>query len=138
MTIKKERVRDMYLNTTTIYAIRTLYSLAECQGEKTSGRIATEMDIPKQYLIKVTHKLCEHGLVQVRRGVQGGFRLAKDPEEISLWDVICIFEKEKVQAILPGEQSQFGEQIMKEMTKQMRDEYSNTTIASLIPHEMLA
>jgi len=50
--------------------------------------IAREMRIPKTFLAKITQKLVKANLLISFRGVKGGFRLARKPEEISILDVI--------------------------------------------------
>jgi Rrf2 family protein len=50
--------------------------------------IAREMATPKSFLAKILQKLVKAGVVQSFRGVKGGFRLNRAPEDISLLDVI--------------------------------------------------
>ena len=76
------------------YAIRSLIHLA-CEGRKgpvLSATIAKEESLPAPYLIKVLGILTTHGMVKAVRGRGGGFTLAKDPAEISLYDIFVLFE----------------------------------------------
>ena len=54
--------------------------------------IATELGLPPQFLSKVLQRLAEIGIVSSRRGRKGGFRLGKAADEISLLDVVEVFE----------------------------------------------
>jgi len=51
-----------------------------------------ETDIPRDYLYKLVPALSEPGLVSVRRGKHGGLQLRRDPETISIFDVLCAVE----------------------------------------------
>ena len=82
----------MQLNITTDYAIRTVLFLAIKGTHVPSNEIATNMGIPSHYILKITTKLTEGGLLQRLRGIKGGFALAKKPEDITLYDIINLFE----------------------------------------------
>ena len=72
------------------YGLRAMYRLGQSSSENSSliSDIADEMDIPAQFLHKVMPRLVKAGLVRSRRGARGGYKLAKEPAEISLLDVI--------------------------------------------------
>ena len=53
-----------------------------------AARIAHEIGAPQNYLGKLLKSLAEEGLVQSQKGLGGGFRLARDPQAISLLDVV--------------------------------------------------
>ena len=50
--------------------------------------IAAHYSIPKDFLAKVLQKLARGGLVRSFRGTQGGYCLARKPDEITLVDVL--------------------------------------------------
>jgi len=56
-----------------------------------SHTIADEMQIPKNFLSKILHRLVRAGIIQSLRGTHGGFRLAKSPKKIKLREVIDLF-----------------------------------------------
>lgn len=79
----------MQITRETDYAIRCVYCLAKRAGEVLMiEEIAGEMEISKSFLAKILQKLAREKLVDSYRGVKGGFRLARDPAEISLYDVV--------------------------------------------------
>jgi Rrf2 family protein len=53
-----------------------------------AARIAKEIGAPQNYLGKLLKVLAEEGLVESQKGLGGGFRLVRDPKEISLLDVV--------------------------------------------------
>lgn len=54
--------------------------------------VAERQGISKKYLEQVVAPLSAAGLLTVTRGNKGGFQLAKDPESISLADVVTASE----------------------------------------------
>lgn len=54
--------------------------------------IASEQDMPYQFLRGVLQEMIRHHLIVSKEGVQGGFMLAKDPDEIGVRQLIEIFQ----------------------------------------------
>ena len=50
--------------------------------------ISRQQNIPKRFLEQILNDLKSAGVVESKRGVAGGYRLARPPEEISLATVI--------------------------------------------------
>lgn len=66
-----------------------MYIAARPAGQLAYRRdIAAHYNIPKEFLAKVLQKLTRHGLIDSFRGMQGGYRLARAIDVISLADVI--------------------------------------------------
>lgn len=82
----------MQLNITTDYAVRIILYLGITQRITTSAEIAKEMSIPANYVPNIVKKLRDNGLVNATFGPMGGYRLAKEPQEISLLEIITIME----------------------------------------------
>jgi Rrf2 family protein len=74
----------------TDYAIRAVLELAAVSGETPlkGERIATAQGIPLRFLENILMQLRHAGLVESRRGADGGYRLARAPEAVTLADVI--------------------------------------------------
>ncbi len=49
--------------------------------------LAEYHEVPAAYLAKHLQALSKAGIVTATRGAQGGYRLARAPSEISLWDI---------------------------------------------------
>ncbi len=84
----------MQLTRQSEYAIRTLLELSKySDGEFIQSRaIAIQQDLPVQFLNKTVQILARTGLVETRRGMQGGIRLAVKPETITIADVVVAIE----------------------------------------------
>lgn len=77
------------LSQTTEYALRAMSILAMHPDQLVSTvAIAQRAHIPANYLAKVLQQLTSQGLLKGRRGVGGGYKLAKDASAITLLDII--------------------------------------------------
>ena len=70
------------------YSLRTLMYLALSKQLCTIDEVAQAYDIPKNHLIKVVNQLASLGYVESIRGKGGGIRLAHEPEDINIGDLI--------------------------------------------------
>lgn len=72
------------------YAVRAAVELATAEpGALVKAEaIARAQDIPRKFLDNILQGLRQGGLIESRRGPEGGHRLAKPAEEITLADVI--------------------------------------------------
>src|SRR5437773_4494890 len=72
------------------YALRALVVLGLNHGESVVRiqTISSQQNIPKRFLEQILNDLKSAGVVESRRGVAGGYRLARPPEDISLASVI--------------------------------------------------
>ena len=80
----------MQITQTADYAVRTVVYLAlhPDEGPIAAAVIAKEMTIPVDYISKVVQALSRAGLVESVPGRNGGARLARNPENLSMLEVI--------------------------------------------------
>jgi Rrf2 family protein len=75
------------------YAVRAMCELAARGGGPVRGEaLAKSQDIPHSFLENILHELKRAGLVATQRGVDGGYRLAKPADTISVADIIRAVE----------------------------------------------
>ena len=76
------------------YAVRAAVELAAATDEKPikAERIATAQDIPLNFLENILGELRHAGIVRSHRGAEGGFRLAKPADQVTVADVIRAVE----------------------------------------------
>ena len=74
----------------TQYALRALICLTvkRREGVVSGGEIAAFGGIPRKYVEQVMRDLRQAGLVRSQRGKLGGYLLARDPDAISVLDVL--------------------------------------------------
>ena len=72
------------------YALRAVVWLAQHQSEGAVGNqvIAEGTAVPTSYLSKVLQQLAREGIVESKRGVGGGFQLTRDPDELTVLEVV--------------------------------------------------
>jgi Rrf2 family protein len=79
---------------TGLHAVRALAALARLPAGAHAGAaaLAGEIGAPANYLGKLLQTLAREGVVKSQKGLGGGFRLARDPRDISLFEVVEPFE----------------------------------------------
>ena len=87
----------MQISAKTEYACVAILELASAYtgGDPLQVRkIAAANHIPSGFLVQILLQLKSAGLVVSTRGAAGGYRLARPPREVSVWDVISVVEGE--------------------------------------------
>ena len=76
------------------YAVRALAELARTgtAGPVPIGEIARRRDIPVQFLEGLFATLRRAGILQSQRGVKGGYSFARQPEDVTVLDVVEALE----------------------------------------------
>lgn len=57
-----------------------------------AGEIAAKYSISEHHVAKVLQQLARARFVRSIRGIRGGFQIARDPKEVTMFDVVEIFE----------------------------------------------
>ena len=88
----------MKLSTKSRYGLRAIFDMAYHSGNMPSQikDISRRQAISPRYLEQIFQDLKKAGLLQSRRGPQGGYYLAKKPEEITVKHVVLAAEGEMV------------------------------------------
>ncbi len=79
---------------TGVHALAALAELAKLPhgGYVGAAELAERIDAPRNYLGKLLKSLSQEGILESQKGKGGGFRLARAPEAISLYEVIETIE----------------------------------------------
>jgi Rrf2 family protein len=104
--------------------------------------ISTQQNIPKRFLEQILNDLKSAGIVESRRGVAGGYRLRKAPEEISLAEVVrhiegplapvsCVSERFYERCSCPDEARCGIRSVMKEVRDAIAKILEGVTVAQL-------
>ncbi|MDH5588520.1 MAG: Rrf2 family transcriptional regulator [Gemmatimonadota bacterium] len=93
------------LSRTGLYALQAvLYLVRQSNGDAVAAAtMAADLGVPPNYLAKVLNRMARSGMLTSTRGAHGGFRLASDPGELSVEDVVGEFEE-----LLPLEKCLLG------------------------------
>jgi Rrf2 family protein len=78
----------MHIPAKVDYAMRALLELAERGQATTAEDLGRAQEIPVKFLAAILSDLRRAGLVRSRRGVDGGYRLARTPAQITVAEVM--------------------------------------------------
>lgn len=80
----------MRLSTTDIYVLKALGYLGAQDRERFVGseEISKGVGVNRTYLVRLLAALSGHGLVESKKGVGGGYRLPRPPQDIGLLEVM--------------------------------------------------
>lgn len=126
------------------YALRALLVLGLHYGDKVVRiqTISIEQNIPKRFLEQILNDLKSAGLVQSKRGITGGYRLARPPEQITLAAVVrhiegalapvsCVSERFYEKCSCPDEARCAIRSVMKEIREAIVKIAERVTVAEL-------
>ena len=85
----------MLISTKGRYASRMLVDIAMHQGEDgyiSMKDVAARQQISKKYMEAFTAPLTSAGILGIRRGKTGGYRLLVPPAKITLWRLVSLIE----------------------------------------------
>lgn len=90
----------MNITAKTRFGLKALMDIAYHHrvGPVQRRHIALRQGIPTDYMDQILMRLRSSGLIQSLRGREGGYHLALEPEEISVWDVAVSVEDEPYSA----------------------------------------
>lgn len=87
-THRKGQNQRMHIPAKADYGVRALLALADAGEPQTAEALAQEQGLPARFLGAILNDLRRAGLVVSQRGSDGGYRLARPAEEITIADVI--------------------------------------------------
>lgn len=87
----------MELPQTVEWALHCCWLLAQAPDDEalTTRRLAEFYGLPEPYLAKVLKALTSANLLTARSGSRGGYRLARDPEQISALDIVIAVDGQR-------------------------------------------
>ena len=126
------------------YALRALIVLGQnySDGVVRIQEIAEQQNIPRRFLEQILNDLKSGGFVESRRGIDGGYRLAKQPHQIPLSHVIrhidgalapihCASEKYYKPCTCPNVAQCAIRSVMKQVRNSIVDILDAVTVAEL-------
>jgi Rrf2 family protein len=85
----------LMLSSKAKYALRALLRLVENTSAGSwiqTGEVAEQERVPRKFLEAIFVQLRDQGIIESRRGAQGGYRLVRNPASVSVADVIRILD----------------------------------------------
>ena len=127
----------MSLSARSQYAVLAMLQRAQehAAGEPVQvRRIAERHGIPSTFLVQILHELRRAGLVTSTRGASGGYRLNRPPAEITLADVVDVFEVVEGPAACAAADSPWGPALVDvccELARARRERLQSLTLTEL-------
>lgn len=122
------------------YAIRIVIYLAKNYGKTlTATTISEKTNVPKSFLPRIVSTLSNRKIVITEKGKKGGVRLARPPEEITIYEVIEAIDGVPTMNIcIDRDDACFYtdfckmHQLWKELQSHIEEKLKNTTVADVI------
>ena len=130
----------MKLSLKVEYACRVLAQLSRTYGNQKFSHIdelAQQEEIPANYLVQILNELRNGGLINSRRGKQGGYSLAKPPSEVTLYEIVTAIDGELL-GINLGDTGYSGarvEQVWREVVESLKEKTMSYSLESFLPEE---
>src|SRR5688572_25791915 len=83
---------DVRISAKADYAVRAAVELATVDGPVKGEHISQSQEIPLKFLENILIEMRHAGLVRSQRGREGGYWLARSPDEITIADVVRAVE----------------------------------------------
>lgn len=118
------------------YACRVLAQLSRSYGTTRMPHIddlASAEDVPANYLVQILNELRSAGLIESRRGKQGGYLLARPAEEISVADIFRAIDGELLECSREcgGQSGKAVQQIFDTITAEFDQSASARTVKDI-------
>lgn len=134
----------MKLSVKVNYACRVLAQIARLHGTGELAHVETLAQseaVPANYLAQILSELRDGGLITSRRGKQGGYALARPPEEITLLEIVKLVEGELLDSNddAKGQSSRRMSQVWEDVRKTLEAKLGSYTldkICAKTPEEM--
>ena len=118
------------------YSLRVLAQLAKQHAPGHFVRVedlAKIEAVPQNYLVQLLNELREGGLVDSKRGKTGGYRLARNPGDISVHDVLAVIDPAiaKTKVTAKGASGPQVAGLWREISRRLDGSLSDLTLAHL-------
>jgi Rrf2 family protein len=116
------------------YALRALVSMAkQPTGLHTIPKISSDAGIPPKFLEQILLSLRQGGLLESRRGANGGYLFQRPPRSIALAEVVQIVEgKEDSPLSNPGSADNPVDIFLHQIEKDVAGRLRQTTVEDLL------
>lgn len=134
----------MFLSAKAEYACLALLELAVRHGQPKPiplSEVADKHNLKKAFLVQILLQLKGAGLVTSTRGATGGYHLTRDPDEITLWDILSVIDRHDApddRDITPSELTRSLDSVWRSIADAREGILRGTTLAELLPDESTA
>ncbi len=127
------------LNKQTFAAIEVCVCIARLQHQLScsTGQLSRQLGLSVSYLELILKQLKAHDIVCSFRGPGGGYKILGAADQISMWDIACIFETDAETAPTISDRTLVRcEQGLQQVVEATLRQYSLTDFAHVTPNTM--
>jgi Rrf2 family protein len=135
----------MRVSTKSDYALRALIEITKRGDLVSAEQVGASQDIPHGFLQSILADLRRAGLVSSQRGQSGGWRLATEPADISIADVIRAVDGPllsvygvRPESVTYNDSAQILQTVWVAARSSLREVFETVTIAALAAGELPA
>ena len=134
----------MRLSTKSRYGLRALFDMAYNSGTLPVQikDISRRQEISPRYLEQIFQSLKRAGILKSKRGPQGGYYLARKPEEITVREILeaaegdtllvdCLHEKKSGKNVCPFDAGCVTQTVWQEATAKLNEFFTEMTLKTL-------
>lgn len=120
------------------YALLALIYINDKEKPQDVETMATELEISRSFLAKILQILAKDGLLKSYKGANGGFLLAKKPEDYTLKEIIDSAEKRQVsifecsQGVCPTNKKCYILPVLKDLQVKLDKHLNSVSLADII------
>ena len=127
----------MLLSEKLLHATEAVLYIAYHHEKKHASRsVEQELSLPLRYLEPIFQRLVRHQLLQSTRGPGGGYSLAKEPDHITLADIVLALQEDGKLRARYAPSHPLGMYVLEELretlSKQMITQLETVTVLDLI------
>ncbi|HVU72554.1 MAG TPA: Rrf2 family transcriptional regulator [Mycobacteriales bacterium] len=115
------------------YAMLALVRLAQAPGQRaTVAALASAHDLPAPFLLTIMGQLRAAGIVASERGRHGGYVLARDPDSITLIEILDLLETAADRPVPGADRRPAQRALISAVDASVRTSLQQITVASLV------
>lgn len=127
------------MNKRAVNALKIVCLIASQPASQTlsTSRLSEELELSVSYLESLLSELKAHGLLHAYKGPGGGYQMGCEPEKITVWEVLQIFE-EAAPARKPGKAvgSDYLDELERAFEAQQAEFLQSKTIDQLLQSDL--
>ncbi len=74
------------------YAILALVHLMRSKEGFSAREVASQYNLSRPFLANILKELCHHGFIESQRGIHGGYRLVREPSQLTMDEIISALD----------------------------------------------
>ncbi|MBY0587005.1 Rrf2 family transcriptional regulator [bacterium] len=74
------------------YAILALIHLMKSKEGFSARQVAAQYNLSRPFLANILKELCHHGFIESHRGIHGGYKLVRDPAQVTMDEIISALD----------------------------------------------